>query len=68
MSQNKRQVKKRPLEVAFDMGQKAFHRGIFDSPYKESSFLHKEWKRGFNTGYFINQKIALGAVPEKAAK
>lgn len=56
MSHQKRQAKKKPLEVAFDMGQKAFHRGIFDSPYKESSFLHKEWQRGFDTGFFQNQK------------
>lgn len=56
MSQQKRQAKKKPLEVAFDMGQKAFYRGIFNSPYKESSFLHKEWKRGFDTGFFQNQK------------
>lgn len=56
MSQQKRQAKKKPLEVAFDMGQKAFYRGIFDSPYKETSFLHKEWKRGFDSGYFQNLK------------
>lgn len=54
MSQRKRQAKKRPLEVAFDMGQSAFYRGIFDSPYKTTSFLHKEWKRGFDSGYFQN--------------
>ena len=56
MSHQKRQVYNKPLEAAYEMGQKAFHRGIFDSPYKESSFLHKEWKRGFNTGFFQNQK------------
>jgi len=56
MSQQKRQAKKKPLQVAFDMGQKAFHRGIFDSPYKDSSFLHKEWKRGFDTSFFHNQE------------
>ena len=56
MSKDKRQAKKKPLQVAFEMGQKAFHRGIFDSPYKETSFLHKEWKRGFNAGFFYNQE------------
>ena len=56
MSHQKRQAKKKPLEVAFDMGQKAFYRGIFTSPYKESSFLHKEWKRGFDSGFFLNLK------------
>ena len=56
MSHQKRQAKKKPLEVAFDMAQKAFHRGIYDSPYKESSILHKEWKRGFDTGFFQNHK------------
>jgi len=52
----KKQVKKRPLQVAFEMGQKAFHRGIFKSPYKETSFLHKEWVRGFDAGYFDNRE------------
>jgi len=51
---NKRQAKKKPLQVAFDMGKNAFYRGIFDSPYKKTSFLHKEWQRGWNVGYFEN--------------
>ena len=55
----KKQTKKRPLEVAFDMGQKAFYRGIFNSPYKVTSFLHKEWTRGFNSGFFYNQERLL---------
>ncbi len=54
MSQTIRQAKKKPLQVAFEMGQKAFHRGRFASPYKETSFLHKEWKRGFDNGFFSN--------------
>lgn len=56
MSHDKRQAKKKPLQVAFEMGQRAFVRGIFKSPYKETSFLHKEWKRGFDTGFFSNMK------------
>jgi hypothetical protein len=51
----KNQPKKKPLQVAFDMGKNAFYRGIFDSPYKKTSFLHKEWQRGFNAGYFENR-------------
>ena len=45
---------KNPLQIAFDMGFRAFQRGIFDSPYKEGTVLLKEWHRGFNTAYFTN--------------
>ena len=51
---SKKNAKKKPLQVAFQMGYNAFYRGIFDSPYKKTSFLHKEWQRGWNTGYFDN--------------
>lgn len=49
-------VAKKPLEKAFDMGRNAFRKGIFESPYKKTSVLHKEWERGFNTAYFQNSK------------
>jgi hypothetical protein len=47
-------LEKNPLQIAFDMGVRAFNRGIFDSPYKEGTVLLKEWHRGFNTAYFNN--------------
>lgn len=47
---------KSPLAVAFDMGRRAFYKGFFDSPYKGGSMLEKEWQRGFNTGYFEQQR------------
>lgn len=46
---------KNPLTIAFDMGKRAFYKGIFDAPYKEGTVLLKEWHRGFNAGYFENQ-------------
>ena len=46
---------KRPTEVAYEMGKRAFKKGIFDSPYKKTSVLHREWQRGFNFAYFNNQ-------------
>lgn len=46
---------KNPLQIAFDMGYRAFQRGIFDAPYKDGTVLLKEWHRGFDTAYFHNQ-------------
>lgn len=47
---------KTPLQIAFDMGYRAFQRGVFDAPYKEGTVLLKEWHRGFDRGYFDNLK------------
>lgn len=46
----------KPLEKAFLLGQRAFTKGIFLSPYGESSFLNKEWKRGFDKKFLENQQ------------
>lgn len=46
----------KPLEKAFLLGQRAFMKGIFLSPYGESSFLNKEWKRGFDKKFLENQQ------------
>lgn len=45
---------KNPLTIAFEMGKRAFYKGIFDAPYKEGTVLLKEWHRGFNESYFEN--------------
>ena len=50
-----RNQEKSPTKVAFDMGKRAFVKGIFNSPYKKTSVLHREWERGFNSAYFENQ-------------
>jgi hypothetical protein len=42
------------LKTAYDMGKRAFYRGILFSPYKRASVLNKEWQRGFDTAYFSN--------------
>lgn len=47
----------KPLEKAFNLGQRAFLKGIFSSPYGESSFLNKEWKRGFDAKFIETQKL-----------
>jgi len=47
--------KKQPTEEAFEMGKRAFLKGIFTSPYKKTSVLHREWERGFNSAYFSNK-------------
>lgn len=47
---------KKPLEKAFDMGFRAFFKGVMESPYKRTSVLHKEWQRGFDTAYLQNMK------------
>jgi hypothetical protein len=47
----------KPLEKAFNLGQRAFLKGIFASPYGESSFLNKEWKRGFDKKFIETQKL-----------
>lgn len=47
-------VTMKPLEKAFQMGYKAFFKGVLDSPYKNTSVLHKEWQRGFDTAYIEN--------------
>lgn len=46
---------KNPLQIAFDMGYRAFQRGVFEAPYKDGTVLLKEWNRGFNRAYFDNQ-------------
>ena len=48
------------LQIAYDMGYKAFCKGYFDSPYKEGTVLLKEWQRGFDTAYFDNIKTLEG--------
>lgn len=48
-------AEKNPLVIAFEMGKRAFYKGIFDAPYKEGTVLLKEWQRGFNHSYFDNQ-------------
>jgi len=45
------------LKNAYEMGRKAFQRGILFSPYKRSSVLNKEWQRGFDTAYFTNLRM-----------
>jgi hypothetical protein len=45
---------KNPLQIAFEMGHRAFLRGVFDAPYKDGTVLLKEWQRGFNQAYFQN--------------
>ena len=47
----------KPLEKAFNLGQRAFLKGIFSSHYGESSFLNKEWKRGFDKKFIETQKL-----------
>jgi len=46
--------KKKPTDQAYDMGYRAFLKGVFNSPYKVTSILHKEWQRGFDTAYLQN--------------
>lgn len=43
---------KNQLEIAFEMGMKAFRVNNQDSPYKQGTVLHKEWQRGYDRGYF----------------
>lgn len=50
---------KNPLGIAFEMGKRAFYKGVFDAPYKQGTVLLKEWERGFNTAYFENQDKLL---------
>jgi hypothetical protein len=52
--------KARPVEVALDMGKRAFLSGKQNSPYKTSSHLFKEWQRGYNTAYFDNLERIRG--------
>jgi len=52
----KKYADKKPLQVAYEMGKNAFSRGIFDSPYRQRSILHKEWQRGFDTAFIENAK------------
>ena len=56
---------KSPTKEAFDMGKRAFRKGIFHSPYKKTSVLHREWERGFNAAYFDNKAPPL--EPPKAS-
>lgn len=50
---------KSPLAVAYEMGKRAFKKGIFDPPYKPQTVLAKEWQRGFDTAFLHNLKEAL---------
>lgn len=43
---------KNQLEIAFEMGMKAFRVNNQDSPYKPGTVLHKEWLRGYDRAYF----------------
>lgn len=53
------------LKKAFDEGYKAFNTDPFEehwiymksvNPYSSKSLLFKEWERGYNRGYFEQQK------------
>jgi hypothetical protein len=55
-------AEKNPLTIAYEMGKRAFYKGIFDAPYKEGTVLLKEWQRGFDYSYFENQQ-KLSARP-----
>lgn len=59
------------LKTAFDAGYNAFfkaelnERGFFvnpSNPYPDKGLLYKEWIRGFNRGYFEQQKKTKGAA------
>jgi hypothetical protein len=50
-------VAKKPLDRAYEMGLRAFRKGIMDSPYKRTSVLHKEWERGFNTAFLKSARM-----------
>lgn len=52
----------KPLEKAFSLGQRAFVRGVFKSPYSSSSFLHKEWQRGWSSKYLSTRRLQEGSV------
>jgi hypothetical protein len=41
---------------AYSMGCKAFYNGRLDSPFKQSTLMHKEFMRGFNASYIKQQK------------
>lgn len=45
---------KNQLEIAFEMGMKAFRVNNQDSPYKQGTVLFKEWQRGYDRAYFDN--------------
>lgn len=53
---------------AFDKGFAQFKSGptspddVMANPYKENSWDHKEWERGFNTAYFENLDDLLKEV------
>ena len=38
----------------FEFGRQSFNKGRLVSPFREGTYKHKEWLRGFNRGYFDN--------------
>ena len=38
----------------YEYGKLSFYKGKLNSPFKSTTYAHKEWKRGFNRAYFDN--------------
>lgn len=45
-----------PLRYQFDRGRSDFYKGRITSPFAFTTDQHKEWQRGFDSGYFENLK------------
>jgi len=38
----------------YEYGRQCFYKGNLNNPFRDGTYKHKEWLRGFNRGYFDN--------------